>query len=309
MSSKSVILALKLHRLMLERAAMPAWIFYAGLSFAVLCLLWGFLVEVRLLIPARYRLHWPGLPADARLKVLFFSDSHLGPGMPPARLDRFCRKMAAEQADLILFGGDLLDRAQLLHDPQRRLRYQKIFSQLKAPLGAFAVLGNHDTEAALGPAYAKEILEAAGFRILSNEAVDLPHCLLMGLAEARRQDPDYATAIQGHDETKPQLLLMHQGDVGDRLPQAAHRLQLSGHSHNGQISFFGWRPKREHLGKKYMHGLYTLEGGRGRILVSSGLGTCHIHARFCNPPEYLSIELHGQHEEIKQRFPFPLSGN
>lgn len=264
-----------------------------GAVSALACLYYGFAIEVNRLKVRRMILPLKKLPKRWRgRKIVFFSDLHLGPGMPEARLQRLVETIMAEKPDLLLFGGDLSERAGK-RSAEEKAVWLPWLQKLDAPLGCFAVNGNHDTETPEAKAFFREMLSETHFHILHNRAVEIDGLILTGLREMLNETADLEAALSGCDRARdmPQIILCHQPDPVLRLAHSPgpERLFLSGHSHNGQIKPFGLHLYREIESRKLPYGLRELPDPLSRIYTSSGVGTVKIHARFAAPPEILVL--------------------
>ena len=262
---------------------------------------WAFGVEPRLLTVSRYDLTLTDLPAswDGRV-VAFFSDAHLGPAYPPARLGQVADRLEQEKPALILFGGDLIDSKTPL-DSAFSEEAAAVLRRMQAPLGQFAVAGNHDNRLKAEYRHMKALLEAGGFTLLANSSSVVDGLWLGGLAESYFGQPDIGRTyspdglIETSDEPGSRdglfrLLLMHQPDYAAALPAGSASLILSGHSHNGQVTFFGKPIITVLQGRECPFGHYQ-PNGQTHLVVSRGLGTFGIAARFGAPPELVLITL------------------
>ena len=128
------------------------------------------------------------------LQLLYFSDLHLGPGMPRKRLQKLISLMLEEEPELILFGGDMLEHGERFGERELALWIREL-SKLKPRLGFYAVKGNHDSESPEAAAFLENLYAQLGVRLLSNEAVDLGGLILVGLDEAMNGRPDLAAAL------------------------------------------------------------------------------------------------------------------
>jgi len=263
--------------------------------------IWAFFVEPGLLTVNRYSLTYSGLPAswDGRV-VAFFSDAHLGPAYPPERLARVADLLEREKPDLILFGGDLIDSKTPL-DRDFSEAAAAVLRRMQAPLGQYAVAGNHDNRLKAEYRHMQELLDAGGFTLLDNSSCLIDGLWLGGLAESYFGQPDVGKTyspeglIDGSVEPDSwdgsfRLLLMHQPDYAAALPAGSANLILSGHSHNGQITLFGHPLITVLQGRECPFGHYRL-GEQAHLVVSRGLGTFGIPARLCAPPELVLITL------------------
>ncbi|TIP78779.1 MAG: metallophosphoesterase, partial [Mesorhizobium sp.] len=186
-------------------------------------------------------------------------------------------------------------------------------SGLKAPLGVWSILGNHDwwedlsaQKAGFGPTVARRALERAGIPVLENDAVRLEkdghNFWVAGLADQLALRPGKAwgrSGFKGLDDlhgtlarvsdTAPVILLAHEPDIFPKVPSRIS-LTLSGHTHGGQVRLFGYSPVvPSRFGNRFAYG-HVVEENRN-LIVSGGLGFSILPVRFGMRPEILSIEL------------------
>jgi predicted MPP superfamily phosphohydrolase len=216
------------------------------------------------------------------LRIAFVSDLHAGPTTYPALIADACRALADARPDLLLLGGDYVSFHARHVD-----RLAPLLGAIAAPLGKFAVLGNHDL---LGDdAYITSRLAQAGVRMLVNETARLPaphdDVWVCGLDNTEEGAPDAAPAFAGADGVR--IVLMHSPDglqsVGNRSFAAA----FCGHTHGGQF-WVGDRPLVNFSGalsRRYIRGgLIHLDAG-GTLLVSRGIGCGNLPLRRGADPE------------------------
>lgn len=227
-------------------------------------------------------------PALAGLRVGFITDVHHEPGRPIALLERAVRLLREESPDLILLGGDYVN--SVARDFDRPLA---ILAKLRAPLGVYGVLGNHDYWA--GGDYLAARLASIGVTILRNEARHLrapggAYFWLVGVDSAVRRHDDLEGALAPIPADDFRLLLAHEPEVADMVTRRGLRvdLQLSGHSHGGQVVLprIG-APMLPRLGRRYIRGLYTTPP----IYTSRGLGAVPPYVRLNSAPEVTVITL------------------
>ena len=230
------------------------------------------------------------------LRLLYFSDLHLGPGMPQKRLQKLISLMLEEEPELILFGGDMLEHGERFGECELAL-WTRELSKLKPQLGFYAVKGNHDSESPEAAAFLEKLYARLGVRLLSNEAVNMGGLVLVGLDEAMNGRPDLAAALSTlrsavcSTTLSPLLILEHCPDVVPTFAETGRaELWLAGHSHHGQIRPFGLHIYKEKLGRDYPYGLYQL-GKKKQLYTSCGVGTVGIHARFGAAPEIIRLKL------------------
>lgn len=259
---------------------------------------YSFLIEPRMLSKTHLTIRHPDLPESWNgRKIAFFTDAHLGDTYPPERLRRVVQAVMQESPDLILFGGDLID-SRTPNDPSFSSEVIEILSQLQAPFGCYAVAGNHDNRLIAEYRYMEEMLTESGFILLNNQSAIIDGLWLGGLSESYfgQPDPEHTFSEAGLIEPADiqpglfRLLLMHQPDYAAALPEETFDVAFSGHSHNGQVTFFGHPVLTVDEGKNHPYGLYDLSHNR-ILLVSRGLGTVLIPARLGAPPEIVFATL------------------
>jgi predicted MPP superfamily phosphohydrolase len=227
------------------------------------------------------------LPAAlAGLRVLLLSDIHVGPFVMPAALERTARALMQLKPDLVVLGGDLvtariedLDGSDVAFEPYRA-----------APLGAHAVLGNHDHYTG-APQVVRARLEHMGIAVLHNRWVAVERAggrlALAGIDDLNRGEPDLEAALRGAPE--PRVLVSHNPDVLFDAAEHAVALVLSGHTHAGQVRIPGLpvivRQSRYHLDE----GRYRL--GSTELVVSRGLGVSGLPVRIACSPEAVLLRL------------------
>jgi predicted MPP superfamily phosphohydrolase len=243
--------------------------------------LYAWQVEPRRLVTQRDTLTGTGLPA---LDIAIIADLHHG--MPPMDDDRVREVVArvnALGADVIVLLGDYHASVGFADDidPERTAR---LLGALRAPLGVYAVLGNHDQWK--DAPRTERALTAAGLRVLENRGVMLPgrRVWLAGLSDDFSSQPDEREALRDAPPDVPVIAITHSPDVFPHLT-ARVALTLAGHTHGGQmlVPLLGapWVPSR--FGQAYLRGVYRR--GPRALYVSSGVGQSVVPLRFRVPPE------------------------
>ena len=233
----------------------------------------------------------PGLPEGlAGLRIGFLSDIHHDEGRPLALLARGVALLNGAAPDLVLLGGDYVVGRRRGFAPCAAL-----LGRLRAPLGVYAVLGNHDHWADTDALAAQ--LTAAGITVLRNASRRLAApggapFRLLGLDTGVRGRADLDATLAGVPEDEFRLLLAHEPDVIDDLHERGVRvgLQLSRHTHGGQIVPPLLGPLAlPLLGRRYLKGLYRTPAGM--LYVSRGLGALPPFVRFRAAPEVTILTL------------------
>jgi len=173
----------------------------------------------------------PNVHADMNgYRIAFIADTHT---LPEDYLRDIVEKLNNKQIDLLALGGDYH------HDYKEVRLLMEILSQVEAKDRIFGIEGNHDNYAELFTA-----MEAHGILPLSNSGVRVrEHFYIAGVEDLWNRSPDIGEAISGANEEDFVLLLAHNPDVTMLQDTTGVDLILSGHTHAGQITFFGiWGP-------------------------------------------------------------------
>ncbi len=248
---------------------------------------WGF-YEGRGLRTERVTIRTQLLPPGSKpIKVAQISDVHLGIIEGQKRIDQITSILFDEKPDLLLCTGDLMDGA-IPH-----LDHMSIyFAAINPPLGKFAVTGNHEFYAGLEESLA--FLEDAGFTVLRGQAVTTGPVRVAGVdfpAERHTGQLSYTdeeAALDMSDEGLFTILLKHQPFI-EASSLGRFQLQLSGHTHKGQIFPFNYPVK---LRYRYIAGLYDLGEGSS-VYTSRGTGTWGPPLRLFSPAEVTIFTIEG----------------
>lgn len=246
-------------------------------------------IEPKLLKVKEQRITTHKLTLEEPLKVVQFSDVHLGKDYSLADFKRIITKINALNPDLVIFTGDLIDDNKTFTEVEKVI---ELLETLESTYGNYAVYGNHDHGGNGTRRYAK-IMKESGFHLLvnENETITLKNgekLHLIGIDDIVLSRPDFKAAFKGVETNGYQLFISHAPDVVDRLPEeVVVDLQLSGHSHGGQVRLpIVGAPFTVPYGRKYIKGLYEVSECEGMLLyVNSGIGTSQLPYRFLNPPE------------------------
>lgn len=201
------------------------------------------------------------------------------------------------QPDLVVLTGDFVTQGPFTgqYDPPSARDAEPcshILSRLRSRLGIFAVLGNHDYYT--DPNVVAEILRSRGFRVLRNQSFAVEEngarLWIAGVNDVVAGADDLEAALQQVPPSEPVVLLAHEPDFADWVPPHRVDLQLSGHSHGGQIVLpvIG-PPYLPPLARKYPWGLRRL--GPLTLYTNRGVGTITLPVRFNCPPEITLLTL------------------
>ena len=233
------------------------------------------------------------------LKLVQLSDLHFGPWHGEDAVGSWVTAALEQGPDLIVITGDLVDRACSF---EREAKLVLELSRLKAPLGVYAVLGNHDyfrrngtREAGVGHLVAA--LEGVGIRYLTNAGVQIrPDLHLAGVDDLWMGVVDLGKALEQALQESATLLLSHNPDLLPDVPSSVG-LTLSGHTHGGQIRapFGVGLYSISKFGERFQMGLVSsdprADGSTAQGFVSRGLGTTGPPLRTFCPAEVIVLEL------------------
>jgi predicted MPP superfamily phosphohydrolase len=260
------------------------WAALAGLSLSLIALVQG----LRPPVVTEYTVALPGLPPERDgLTLVVLSDLHLGSLIGEGWLADLVSQVDNLHPDLVVLAGDLVDSDLGRAEPLR-----PALQRLHAPLGVWAVLGNHDVYA--GADGTARFAESAGITVLRNRAVGIvPGLRLAGIDDpatfGRNTFPDRRLAEALAPPTAgATILLAHSPDAhtAEEAAAAGIGLMLSGHTHGGQIWPFGELVRRRY---PLFTGRYEVAGMT--VLIGRGAGTWGPRMRLWRPGEILRIRL------------------
>ena len=221
-----------------------------------------------------------------RFRVVQISDVHLGLIVGRSRLKRILRQVKDARPDILVSTGDLvdgqMDDLEMLTD---------MLQNIPTKYGKFAITGNHEFYAGLDRALA--FTEKAGFTMLRGEGITVSNLLnVAGVDDParKRYGPDHAASEKALLEKMPRekftLFLKHQPVINSES-LGMFDLQLSGHTHKGQIFPFNLVTKLNYP----MHTGLSKVNGNALLYVSRGSGTWGPPVRFLSPPEVTIIDI------------------
>ena len=232
-----------------------------------------------------FRLLAPGCPD---LRIGFASDLHIGPTTPPRLLEEAADKLAAEDLDVLLLGGDYV----FLDASAAKASALEAFIRRASARTTLAVLGNHDLWTTHGRL--EQSLAAAGASLIVNRSVRLgaPHdqVVITGLDEPWTGKPDAARAFRDAESAQVRIVLCHSPDAVPLLEGRDVSLFVCGHTHGGHVAL-PWGPVivPGPIGKEMPAGFYEAHGAQ--IFVSRGLGGIELPFRTFAPPDVAVLTL------------------
>ena len=262
--------------------SLRGWALFVGGVLSVIALVQG----LRPPVVQSFEVRLPGLSNEMDGKVLVaMSDLHIGSLIGKRWLAARVAQVREAQPDLVVLLGDVFEGHG---QPQEELL--PILRRLSAPLGIWAVTGNHEFHGSDNKSI--RLIDAAGFKLLRNRWVEVrPGFVLAGVDDLTAKyragrDGDFISQALADRPPGVTVLLSHTPWQADRAASAGASLMLSGHTHGGQIWPFGYLVRR----------FYPLLGGRYEVsgmtvIVCRGTGTWGPRMRLWRPGEILRVTL------------------
>lgn len=228
--------------------------------------------------------------------IALLSDFHYDPYFSEHPLHTAIPLVNGLQPDLIVLTGDFVSIPRFSSENEIAAASAepcaRLLRQMHAPYGSWAVLGNHDDET--DPARVTDALTASGIPVLANKAVPIElkgsRFWLSGVNDVLSRTADLSSALANIPKEEPTVLLAHEPDYADHVARYPVDLQLSGHSHGGQVRLPFLPPLYEPpLARKYFAGLYRI--GPLTLYTNQGLGTMGLPIRWNCPPEITFLTL------------------
>ena len=246
----------------------------------------GLYVYARYVEPGRLsieRVEIGDIGLESPMRLVVFSDTHLGNGFDNGKLTELVETINKQQGDVVLFLGDFFDDYSTYTGDA--MADAAALAGIDAPV-KLAVWGNHDMG---GKAYRiyPQVMEAGGFTLLENASYAVSGGVnFVGVADLIFGQP----SVEGLLTDGVNILLSHEPDfaleVDEYIP-----LQLSGHSHGGQVylPFIG-APQIPQGAQAYLRGMYEKADG-GRVYVNRGIGMSIVPFRFGAVPELTVVDI------------------
>ena len=259
--------------------ALRSWALAAGMALALVALVQG----LRPPVVEPYEVRVPGLAANLDgTVILALSDLHLGSLLDGAWLDARVAQVDAEKPDLVALLGDLVEG----HGAAEGALLRRL-SRIRAPLGVWAVTGNHERFTS-----GDGTLERAGLRVLHDHGEEIaPGLFLAGIDDltSRRRSGVAGDPVNAALTRRPPnatILLSHSPLETEAAARADVGLMLAGHTHGGQVWPFGYLVRLSYplLAGRFQVGAMT-------VLVSRGAGTWGPRMRLWSPGEILRVTL------------------
>jgi predicted MPP superfamily phosphohydrolase len=264
---------------------MPVWLALSPFALAA----YGTLFGARVLRRERVEVPVAGLPRGWwGARIVQLSDLHSGRHVTAQRLRRIARRAARLSPDLLVVTGDIVHNSHAFAS-----QAAEAIATVKAPFGIFAILGNHDFWA--GADAVERALENAGVQVLRNRGIALRRggddLWLCGVDDPWSGRFDLAAALRDRPEGAATVLLSHQPNTWPLAQRAGVQLQLSGHTHGGQVALL-WLHRSLSLARfitPFVAGLYR--AGTSFLYVNRGAGTVMPMIRIGARPEVTELVL------------------
>ncbi len=240
-------------------------------------------INHRTLRVQEYRVELPRRSSTAReLTIVFMADLHFRDMTSNRFLDGLVTKVNAQKPDLILLGGDLLEGDRREEDTSR---YERAFHRMSSAYGIYGAPGNHERLSRLGTG---GFLERAGIRLLRDEVMPIDGALILaGRKDARSNDrKPVSELLSAAPGGLPVILLAHRPLDFDEARAAGVDIQLSGHTHHGQLF-----PLNLVTARQYDLSWGHLERGGAHLFVTSGVQGWGPPVRTVGASEILVIHL------------------
>ncbi len=237
-----------------------------------------------------YDISHPDLPPDFKgFRIVFLSDLHYKSKFKEKQLTSLMRLVRNLQPDLLLMGGDY--KGQCIHMKQL---FDSI-AALSPPYGIAGVWGNHDY--GICEDTIQNLAKERGIHLLAHELLSIRKDSSEIFVAGVRNPFDLATngtsPAQQLDSAAYVILLTHTPDYVEDVNNSRVDLALAGHTHGGQITFFGWfAPKvNSHYGQRFRTGLKRTSQNIP-VIITNGLGTSRRNIRLFAPSEVVVLDLH-----------------
>ncbi len=245
--------------------------------------------EMRWLTVERTTVPIRGLPESLEgTTIVQLTDLHLRPFTQIGHIERAVYLANSLKPDIITLTGDYV-----WHDAEDVFELAPTLAKLNAKYGVFSILGNHEHKT--DPQLITETFEKVGIPVFINQAIDLSIgkslLYLAGIDDGWLGNPDIRQTLDAHRGNTPIVLMAHEPDMIDWYADDTRiNLQLSGHTHGGQIQSAANKPLvRPFLGRKYVQGLHKVN--ESWVYTSRGIGTTGIPLRRNCSPEITHITL------------------
>jgi len=227
--------------------------------------------------------------------IALLSDFHYDPYFSVHPLHAAIPMVNDLRPDVVVLTGDFVSMPVVGDDAKAAFAAEpcaRLLGQVSAPHGLWSVLGNHDVNT--DPEFVTGALQAEGIQVLANRSVAIERegarFWLAGVNDVLSRTADLAGTLRGIPAGEAVVLLVHEPDFADHASKFPIDLQLSGHSHGGQVRIPLLPPLYlPAMAKKYVMGTYQV--GPLPLYTNAGLGTVGVPVRLNCPPEITLVTL------------------
>jgi len=263
----------------------------------------GFLIEPHAPVVDEISIRLHSLPeAFHGFRIVFMGDMHFGPYAGKPQVERAVRLALSLKPDLTILSGDFVSHPLALPNGPEGASHAEpcaeVLQQLTGTLPGtrvVSVLGNHDHWN--GPDAVADELDSHGLKVLRNQSLPLERdgrrIWIVGVDDVYAHANDLDKALERVPATETKIVAVHEPDFADRTAKHPVDLQLSGHSHGGQVRIPGYgAPILPHLGRKYPIGLNRVRDLQ--VYTNRGIGVVFPPVRLNCSPEVTLITLVGR---------------
>lgn len=267
-----------------------SWIGFGSLvGFVALLMLFGYLryqSKVRVELPVNIYKTVGDSTSSKPLRIVAISDLHLGYGIGKGEFEKWIDLINAENPDIVLIAGDIIDNSVR---PLNEGDFAESFDKIKAPMGIYTCLGNHEYISGLSGSLG--FISKTGVHML-RDSVALVDSSFYVIGRDDRSNPNrrpLKDLVAGLDRSKPIILLDHQPYNLEEAEANGVDIQFSGHTHQGQV----W-PISKITKQLYEKDHGYIKKGNTNIYVSSGIGIWGGKFRIGTQSEYVVIDVNKQ---------------
>jgi uncharacterized protein len=269
-------------------------ILLATLLLIVSCLVWGFFIEPNRLIVRQEAIQIDNWPKElSGLRIAVIGDIHTGaPFINDKKLERIVDLTNQQQSDLIVLLGDYMSpNSWHSHRVEPEITAAAL-KNLKAPLGVYAILGNHDWW--YNGAKVRRALEDSGIQVLEDEVTEVKwrdkSFWLAGLADLWTRPQHISETLEKVPPNATVIALTHNPDIFPSIPRSVPLL-LAAHTHGGQVNLplIGRPIEPSNFGQRYAVG-HVFENDH-HMFVTTGIGTSILPVRFRVTPEIAVVTI------------------
>ena len=258
---------------------------------------WAFFIEPNRLIVHQQTIQVANWPRELDgLRVAIISDIHVGgPFIDDKKVRLIVERTNQLHPDLIVLLGDYMSGNSWHSHRVEPEVFAPVLKDLRAPLGVYSVLGNHDWW--YNGQKVRRALEETGIKVLDDEVVEIkgrvPSFWLAGLADFWTRPQHIQETIAKVPQGKTVIALTHNPDIFPNIPPSVPLL-LAGHTHGGQVNlpFIGRPIEPSNFVQRYAAG-HIFENGH-HLFVTTGIGTSILPVRFRVPPEIVLLTVKAQ---------------